>query len=198
MRTSICASTVFIVAIQFAYVSAFAQQLAMAPSQTECPSDAPDSIQVSWTQPCVEDDWVPDAKAGCRIGNWHPEPQDRAVWSGICSNGSKAGHGTVQWFEHNQRIDSFVGTYRGGKREGFGQYVWNEEVSFEGQYANDIPNGFGTVNLFGETLAGDWKNGCLLKGSRVVAIGVERTTCGNHSAKAVDRPKRGVSFLSEY
>ena len=68
-----------------------------------------------------------DTKSGCRIGDWHPDPQDRAVWSGSCSNGSKDGHGTVQWFEHNQRIDSFEGTYRGGRREGFGQYVWNEE-----------------------------------------------------------------------
>ena len=42
MRTSIYASTVLIVTIQFAFVSAFAQQLAMAPSQTDCPSEAPD------------------------------------------------------------------------------------------------------------------------------------------------------------
>ena len=154
MRTSTYASTVLIVAIQFVFVSAFAQQLAMAPSQTECPSEAPDWIQISWTSTVRGRRLGAGFESGCRIGDWHPDPQDRAVWSGTCSNGSKDGP-AVQWFEHNQRIDSFEGTYRGGKREGFGQYVWNEEISFEGQYANDIPNGFGTVNLFGKTFAGD-------------------------------------------
>jgi hypothetical protein len=191
------ASALLIVAIQFVAAPVFAQELAMAPPQTNCPSDAPDSLQISWTQPCEEDDWLMDPEAGCRMWDWHPDPQDRAVWSGSCPSGKKDGRGTVQWFEHGQRIDHFEGTYRAGKREGFGRYVWNEESSFEGQYANDIPNGFGTVNLLGETFAGDWKNGCLRKDGREIAIGVERKTCGNLAAQA-DRPTRGVSVLSEY
>ena len=183
MRTSFRASTLLFVAMQVTCASAFAQQLAMALSQTNCPSGAPDSIQVSWTEPCKEDGWVLDPKAGCRMWDWQPDSRDRAVWSGSCSHGQKDGLGVVQWFERGQRIDSFEGTYRGGKREGIGRYVWNEESMFEGEYANDIPNGFGTVNLFGETFAGHWKNGCLRQGSRVIAIGVERTTCGKLSAQ---------------
>jgi hypothetical protein len=197
MRTSTFASVLLIAAAQFAGASAFAQQLAMAPPQTNCPSEEPDSLQISWTQPCEEDDWLLDTQAGCRMWDWHPDPQDRAVWSGGCTSGKKDGRGTVQWFEHGQRIDRFDGTYRDGKREGFGRYVWNEENSFEGQYVNDIPNGFGTVNLLGETFAGDWKNGCLTKGSRVIAVGVERASCGNVPVKT-DRPQRGAAFLSEY
>ena len=84
--------------------------------------------------------------------DWHPDPQDRAVWSGSCPSGKKDGRGTVQWFEHGQRIDRFEGTYRDGKREGFGRYVWNEESSFEGQYANDVPNGFGTATFWARRL----------------------------------------------
>ena len=41
--------------------------------------------------------------------------------------------------------------------------------------------------------AGDWKNGCLRKDSRVVAIGVERRTCGDLAAQ-MDRPQRGAAF----
>jgi hypothetical protein len=197
MRASICVSTLLIAAVQLAGLPAFAQQLAMAPPQADCPSEAPDSIQISWTQPCEEDDWLLDTKAGCRMWDWHPDPQDRAVWSGSCPGGKKDGHGTVQWFEHGQRIDHFEGTYRGGKREGLGRYVWNEESVFEGQYVNDIPNGFGTVNLFGETFAGDWQNGCLRQGSRVIAIGVERKSCGTLSVRA-DQPQRSAEILSGY
>ena len=179
MRLFIYASTMLIAAFQFAAGSVLAQQLAMAPPQHDCPSEAPDSVEISWTQPCEEGDWLLDPQSGCRMWDWHPDPQDRAVWSGTCSSGQKDGRGTVQWFEHGQRIDRFEGTYRDGKREGFGRYIWNEDTSFEGQYANDVPNGFGTVTLMGETFAGQWKNGCLRKEGRVMAIGVERKTCGD-------------------
>lgn len=193
MRVSIYASALLIAAAQFAGASAFAQQLAMAPAQTNCPWEEPDSVQISWTQPCEEGDWLFDTKLGCRMWDWHPDPQDRAVWSGGCPSGKKDGRGTVQWFEHGQRIDRFEGTYRAGKREGFGRYVWNEENSFEGRYLNNVPNGFGTATLAGETFAGDWKNGCFHKDSRVVAIGVERSSCGDLPAQAT-RPVQGASF----
>ncbi|CAN5364646.1 hypothetical protein BH10PSE6_BH10PSE6_25020 [soil metagenome] len=193
MRVSIYASVLLMAAAQFAGASAFAQHLVMAPAQADCPTEEPDSVQISWTQPCEEGDWLLDTTVGCRMWDWHPDPQDRAVWSGGCPSGKKDGRGTVQWFEHGQRIDRFEGTYRGGKREGFGRYVWNEENSFEGQYLNNVPNGFGTATLAGEAFAGDWKNGCFSKDGRVVAIGVERSSCGDLSTQA-ERPVQGASF----
>jgi hypothetical protein len=193
MRTSIYASMLLIAAVQFTGFSAFAQQLAMAPPQADCPSEEPDSLQISWTQPCEQGDWLLDTRTGCRMWDWHPDPQDRAVWSGHCLSGKKDGHGLVQWFEHGQRIDRFEGTYRAGKREGFGRYLWNEQNSFEGQYLHNVPNGFGSATIAGETFAGDWKDGCLRKDGRVVAIGVERATCGDLAAE-VERPRRGAAF----
>lgn len=193
MRLSIYATTLLIAASNLAGLPALAQQIAMAPPPADCPSEAPDSVQISWTNPCTDGDWMLDTKAGCRMWDWHPDPQDRAAWSGRCSAGKKDGHGTVQWFEHGQRIDRFDGTFRGGKREGFGRYVWNEDNAYEGQYANDLPNGRGTVTLVGESFTGDWKDGCLRKGDRVIAIGVERSTCSNMAAQA-DKPATGASF----
>src|SRR5689334_3342515 len=84
-----------------------------------------------------EGDWLLDTKSGCRLWDWHPDPKDRAVWTGACPGGKKQGRGVVQWYEHGQPIDRFEGTYRSGKREGFGRYQWTAETRFEGHYAND-------------------------------------------------------------
>jgi hypothetical protein len=82
-----------------------------------------------------------------------------------------------QWTEHGQPIDRFEGTYRNGRREGIGRYAWNATDRFEGSYTNDVPNGYGTVTLAGTTMSGDWRNGCLKVGDKVVAIGVSRASC---------------------
>jgi hypothetical protein len=109
------------------------------------------------------------------------------VWSGACPGGKKDGRGVVQWYEHGQAIDRFEGTFRTGKREGFGRYVWSPDARFEGHYANDVPHGFGTATLLGESFSGTWKNGCFSKDSRVVAIGVARASCEGVSTR-VARP----------
>ena len=177
MRFSNYGLVLAIAATQLAGTAVSAQQIAVASTLPDCLTEAPDSLQISWTQPCDDGDWLLDTQTGCRMWDWHPEPQDRAVWSGSCPGGRMDGRGIVQWTEHGQAIDRFEGTFRHGKREGFGRYVWTPEASFEGQYANDVPNGFGTATLLGESFSGTWKNGCFSKDSKVVAIGVERSTC---------------------
>lgn len=181
MRLSTCASVLLVAAAQLLGVSGFAQQIALA--RPDCPSWEPDSLQISWTQPCEEGDWLLDTRSGCRMWDWHPDREDRAVWDGACPGGKKDGRGVVQWYEHRQPIDRFEGSYRDGKREGFGRYVWNKDTRFEGRYANDVPDGPGTVTVVGETFTGEWKNGCFRKGNRVIAIGVERATCGHLAAQ---------------
>ncbi|HSH99799.1 MAG TPA: hypothetical protein VLA02_04285 [Reyranella sp.] len=163
------------------------QAMALAPATPDCPSEEPDSLQISWTQPCEEGDWLLDTQTGCRMWDWHPDAKDRAVWSGACPGGEKQGRGVAQWYEHVQPIDRFEGTYRDGKREGFGRYVWKADVRFEGQYANDLPHGRGTATVLGESFSGTWRSGCFRKGDKVVAIGVGRTTCAHVSAQ-LDRP----------
>jgi hypothetical protein len=168
----------FFAVAQMASTSVAGQQVAAVSTQVECPFDAPDSLQISWTQPCSEGDWLLDTEVGCRMGDWHPDPKDRATWNGACPGGNKDGRGVAQWYEHGQAIDRFEGTFRNGKREGFGRYVWAPGVSYEGLYANDVPNGLGTATLLGESFSGAWKDGCLEKKGLVVAIGVERSSCG--------------------
>jgi hypothetical protein len=183
MRISTCASVLLIAATQWVGATAFAQQVAMVPAKPDCPSQEPDSLQISWTEPCEQGDWLLDTRNGCRMWDWHPDLKDRAMWSGVCPAGKKEGHGVVQWFEHGQPIDRFEGTYRNNKREGFGHYSWTAETSYEGYYSNDVPNGPGTAKVLGESFVGDWRNGCIVKGARVVAIGVERSSCAGLAAE---------------
>jgi hypothetical protein len=189
MRLSNYALGMLIAATQLAGAAVSAQQIAATSVQPDCPFAEPDSLQISWTQPCDEGDWLLDTRLGCRMWDWHPDPKDRAAWNGMCLAGKKEGRGVVQWFEHGQAIDRFEGTFRNGKREGFGRYVWTPEASFEGHYTNDVPNGFGTATLLGESFSGQWKNGCFSKDSRVVAIGVERTSCNGLAAQAERKGK---------
>jgi hypothetical protein len=190
MRSSIYISVVLYALTQLFGAPALAQQLALTPA-SHCPADEPDSVQISWIEPCENGEWLYDTVLGCRMWDWHPDPHDNALWSGACPNGQKQGGGVLQWFEHGQRIDRFEGTYRNNRREGFGRYEWNPSNRFEGHYTNGVPQGFGTAHIAGEEFSGEWHNGCLRKGSRVVAIGVPRRSCGDLSV-SLDRPGRAL------
>lgn len=154
-----------------------AQQMALTNVRADCPPGEPDSLQISWTAPCDGGEWLLDTRSGCRMWDWHPEPEDTVVWKGACKGGLPDGSGEAQWTEHGRPIDRFTGVYRNGKREGMGHYVWNERVRYDGLYAEDLPQGYGVAQIEGETLAGDWNKGCLSVGGKVAAIGVPRASC---------------------
>lgn len=169
---------------------AFGQHLALTPAKPDCAPGDPDSLQISWTTPCDSGDWLFDTQTGCRMWDWHPDPEDKAVWKGACRAGRPDGRGEAQWFEHGRPIDHFVGAYREGKREGAGHYKWNDSVSFEGSYANDVPQGRGTLRIDDVVLTGEWTKGCLATAGKVAAIGVPRLSCGpvgNPKPKVADR-----------
>ena len=156
---------------------ASAQDQALVSTKQDCPPDEPDSVQINWDTPCEIGTWLFDPEAGCRLWDWHPDPQDAATWTGACPAGLKEGKGVVQWFEHGKRIDRFEGTYHAGQRQGFGRYAWNETDRYEGNYEDDLPHGVGTAYLAGAVVTGQWKGGCLKSDDKVVAIGVARSSC---------------------
>jgi hypothetical protein len=147
-----------------------------APDQP-CPSEEPDTLQISWNQPCDEGGWLFDTETGCRMWDWHPDPNDRAHWTGTCKAGLKDGAGIVQWFEHGLPIDRFEGAFSAGKREGRGRYEWNNDINYVGSYRDGVPDGQGTLKLEKETFSGTWRKGCLSAGERTIAIGVQRSSC---------------------
>jgi hypothetical protein len=130
--------------------------------------------------------------------DWHPAPEDKVVWKGACKGALPDGPGEAQWTEHGRPIDRFIGTYRNGKREGEGHYVWNDTVRFDGRYAGGVPQGPGVLKIDGESFAGDWQAGCLASADgRVVAIGVPRSSCARNGSQSQlsmaepPRPSRG-------
>jgi hypothetical protein len=153
--------------------------VASAAAEPPCLPGEPDSVQISWDAPCESDAWLMDTELGCRMWDWHPDKGDKPSWTGACRNGLKEGRGNAQWFEDGQAIDRFAGTYHLDRRQGFGLYVWNDENWYEGNYDNDRPNGAGIAHVAGEVFSGQWKDGCLKKGDRVVAIGVQRSSCAD-------------------
>jgi hypothetical protein len=157
--------------------AAFSRDLSYIPGQMDCPPEEPDSVQVSWAAPCENDNWLLDTEAGCRMWDWHPDPNDRAIWNGACRFGLKEGIGSVQWFEHGEPIDRFEGAFHAGVREGFGHYTWNADNWFRGIYAKNRPHGPGTAYIASIEFSGRWQNGCLRNGDKVVAIGVPLTSC---------------------
>ncbi len=180
MRCSIHISVMLFALTQLFGAPAMSQQLSLVPTG-DCPSDEPDSVQISWVEPCENGNWLYDTAQGCRMWDWHPDAHDKAAWSGACPKGKKEGRGVLQWFEHGQPIDRFEGTYLNNRRQGFGRYDWNEADRFEGHYVNGVPQGSGTAHIAGEVFSGEWRNGCLRKGGRVVAIGVPRRSCSDLS-----------------
>jgi hypothetical protein len=148
----------------------------------DCPVEEPDSLQISWETPCQTGTWLLDTELGCRIWDWHPDPDDGAIWSGRCQAGRKVGGGMVQWFEHGRPIDRFVGTFVAGRRQGPGVYRWNDTDWYGGFYEDDLPHGIGTIHIAGETFTGRWWRGCLHNGAKTIAVGVPRTACERTNA----------------
>lgn len=175
-------------ALMLTVLPVVAQQIALAPGKSDCAVDEPDTVQISWDAPCEEGNWLLEPGVGCRMWDWQPDQQDKPSWSGSCRASLKEGAGVAQWTEHGQPIDRFEGTYRNGRREGIGSYVWNATDRFEGTYVNDVPNGYGTVTLAGTTMSGEWRNGCLKVGDKVVAIGVSRASCDQAPDRSSERP----------
>jgi len=174
---------------------ALAQQVALVSAHPDCATDEPDTVAVSWNSPCENGTWLFEPGIGCRMWDWHPDRSDQATWTGTCRSNVKEGRGVARWTEHGQPIDRFEGMYRNGRREGPGRYEWNERDRFEGIYAEDLPNGFGTVTVNGTTLSGEWRNGCLRRGDKTVAIGVPLASCSlepDYAAETAELPDQAT------
>lgn len=144
----------------------------------QCDPVEPDTLQVNWTAPCDDGAWLLDTESGCRIWDWHPAPEDKVTWSGICRGGSREGQGTLQWFEHGRPIDSFDGSYSRNERTGLGRYRWTDLDAYEGNYVAGLPHGLGTAHISGEPYTGVWNRGCLRIDDKVIAIGTSIAACG--------------------
>ena len=97
-RLSVRFSVLLVATIQFTASGALAQEMALMPGAADCPSQEPDSVQISWVDPCENGNWLLDTKLGCRMWDWHPDHKDRAAWTGQLSSPDHQRHATVARF----------------------------------------------------------------------------------------------------
>ncbi|MGG5820648.1 hypothetical protein [Falsiroseomonas sp. HW251] len=129
-------------------------------------------------------------------------------WSGTCPNGPAEGQGrsVLTWRERGEpREMVFDGMLRGGKAQGRGRlanFRDGEPIALEeGEYVDDYlvqgrielpgaglvyegsvqrgrPNGKGRLTLRGQTIEGEWVQGCLqLRGGAWLAFGRSAESC---------------------
>jgi hypothetical protein len=142
--------------------------------------------------------WTTDPRAGCRVWNPHPQPDETILWTGVCANGLAEGRGAAQWFRNNLPFETDEGEWRSGRQAGYGTQVWPsgryegelvdgepnghgimivQGVRYEGDFRNGRPDGIGTLTNSSGSFSGAWTNGCFRDGSRKASFGVPRSAC---------------------
>ncbi len=116
--------------------------------------------------------WIVD-RAGCRV--WNPvfDPKRSFSWSGACANGYAGGEGVLQWYENGLPTDRYEGSYRGGKMDGHGLYVWANGARHDGEWKENGRSGHGVyVTANGDRYEGDFTQALLNgRGAAVLANG---------------------------
>ena len=158
----------------------------------------PDTVRISWNQPCEEGNWLLDTQAGCRMWDWHPEATDKAHWTGSCRAGGPRTVGA--WCSGSStacRSTASRAPIEPASARGWAATSGTIRDSFEGSYANDVPQGRGTLRIDDVVLSGEWSKGCLATAGKVVAIGVPRSSCGpvgKPTPKVADESRRTAEW----
>jgi hypothetical protein len=101
-RTRTCLPRILLPALVASALLTIGSASAGEPGLRACLPDEPDSVQISWDSPCQDGTWLFDTELGCRMWDWHPAPEDTALWTGACRAGIKERRGVVQWLEHGR------------------------------------------------------------------------------------------------
>jgi hypothetical protein len=128
----------------------------------DCPYEAPDSLQISWTSRATRRTGCSTRRsaAAWRIGI----PTPRIARSGAVPARAAARKARASCSVRARSGDRpFRGTFANGKREGFGRYAWAPRVSYEGLYADDGAQRLGHRDAARRELLRHWNNGCLTR-----------------------------------
>src|SRR6187431_2648983 len=83
--------------------------------------------------------WVKTDK-GCEVWNSDPKPGETATWTGGCAKGKVSGKGKLTWRKGSQ-ASTYQGSYKAGKRSGFGTFNDGSGNWYSGPFADGVPNG---------------------------------------------------------
>jgi hypothetical protein len=155
-------------------------------------------FSAAYAQSSQAGDFVADAKTGCKVWNPHPQPNERAIWSGNCVNGLAQGTGSLQWLNNNKPYEKDQGDWSEGRQSGRGTQEWFSgsydgelrdgepqgrgaltlrSSRYEGEFRNGKPNGAGAVTSLEGVFKGIWREGCLVGDKRKISFAVPSSTC---------------------
>lgn len=142
--------------------------------------------------------FVADPASACKVWNPHPQAGESVRWSGPCANGLAEGKGKLDWLNSGTVIETDEGEWRAGHQVGPAVQAWNGG-RYEGEVADGLPHGRGTLIVQGARYQGDfkhgkadgtgslltggktyqgaWSAGCHVNGKERAAIGVAPSSC---------------------
>ncbi len=96
-------------------------------------------------------------------------------------DGLAHGRGRLRWFLDGRPFEADEGEYQKGKLNGYAVLVFTDGQRFEGNFADQLPHGQGTLRTSdGKVFSGQWSYGCFRDGSRVMAFGTTLQSCEFH------------------
>ena len=105
-------------------------------------------------------DWLTDAKTGCKVFNFNPQPNEAIEYSGNCVDGFAEGVGTVIWKRDGAIFEKYEGTFKKGKSYGQGTLTYKSGNRYEGEIKDGNRNGYGVWTFVtGEKYVGEFKDG---------------------------------------
>jgi hypothetical protein len=129
--------------------------------------------------------WRADTHTGCKVWDNDARPDDAITWSGSCEGGYASGRGTAEYIVNGRPLARYDGEYQGGKRSGHG-VLTVPGYRFDGEWRDDNPDGRGSI-LFdnGQSISGNWSNGCLRQGNRTWTVTMPPELCDPHLGNKV-------------
>lgn len=138
---------------------------------------------VAATSVYAEDNWIADAKTGCKVLNSSSLPNPSITWSGGCKDGKANGKGTLTGYENGKMILIFEGVMEDGQchrdcslttvdgtkyfgesknnlRHGKGTLTYPDGAKYVGEFEKGWQHGIGTLTYpNGDTYSGGWYEG---------------------------------------
>ncbi len=108
--------------------------------------------------------FISDVSSGCQVWSENFSPDDSVSWSGACEANFAQGFGTLNWYQKQKIVATYVGEMNQGNPNGKGKYTIDGFAILEGNFVDGNLNGLGKADYsasFGQIHLGHFRNGML-------------------------------------
>ncbi|KAH3758473.1 hypothetical protein Pelo_9725 [Pelomyxa schiedti] len=112
-----------------------------------------------------EGEWESDEWNGC--GTWY-SPHTGDIYHGQFDHNKRSGYGRILFGDAKLGGGSYVGGWKDDVFHGRGVRIWDDGTRYEGDWVSEKENGAGTKTWArdGTSIAGVWKNGDIVSGTK--------------------------------